>query len=109
MNTSHINLSKSPRDIQQLDHIERQLNAPKFLPHSSELATNDSFGHLLKELDPRTSDCLRYCSNIIPTGLSIFYLPIDKAEVTPITNEREKFIYSAAHGTVEPNSTTRLH
>ena len=109
LNTSHIILFKSPRDIQQLDHLGRQLNAPKFLRQSYELATKDSFGHLLIDLDPRTSDCLRYCSNIIPPGPSIFYLPLDKAEVTPITNEREKIIYSATHGTVEPNSTTRLH
>ena len=109
LNTSHIILFKSPRDIQQLDHLGRQLNAPKFLRQSYELATKDSFGHLLIDLDPRTSDCLRYCSNIIPPGPSIFYLPLDKAEATPITNEREKIIYSATHGTVEPNSTTRLH
>ena len=109
LNTSHIILFKSPRDIQQLDHLARQLNAPKFLRHSYELASKDSFGHLIIDLDPRTSDCLRYCSNIIPPGPTIFYLPLDKAEVTPITNEREKIIYSAAHGTVEPSSTTRLH
>ena len=90
LNTSYILLFKSPRDIQQLDHLGRQLNAPKFLRQSYELATKDSFGHLLLDLDPRTSDCLRYCSNIIPSGPSIFYLPLDKAEVTPITNEREK-------------------
>ena len=109
LNTPHIILFKSPRDIQQLDQLGRQLNAPKILRQSYEVATKDSFGHLLIDLDPRTSDCLRYCSNIRPPGPSIFYLPLDKAEVTPITNEREKIIYSAAHGTVEPNSTTRLH
>ena len=88
LNTSHIILFKSSRDIQQLDHLGRQLNAPKFLRQSYELATKNSFGHLLIDLDPRTSDCLRYCSNIITPGPSIFYLPLDKA--SPITNEREK-------------------
>ena len=56
LNTSHIILFKSPRDIQQLDHLGRQLNAPKFLLQSYELATKDSFGHLLIDLDPQTSD-----------------------------------------------------
>ena len=54
LNTSHIILFKSPLDIQQLDHLGRQLNAPKFLRQSYELATKDSFGHLLKDIDPRT-------------------------------------------------------
>ena len=109
LNTSHIIFIKSPRDIQQLDHLGRQLNAPKFLRQSYELATKDSFGQLLIDLDPRTSDCLRYCSNIIPPGPSIFYLPLDKTEVTPITNEHEKIIYSAAHSTIESKSTTELY
>ena len=63
-----------------------------------ELATVDSFGHLLIDLDPRTSDCLRYCSNIIRPGPTVFHLPLSKAETTPITNQKEKPIYSAAYG-----------
>ena len=48
LNTSHVILFKSPRNLQQFDHLGRQLNAPKFLPQpqSYELATKDSFGHL---------------------------------------------------------------
>ena len=60
--TSHINLLKSPRDIQQLVHLGRQLNNTKFLRKCYQLATKDTYGHLLIDLDPRTSDCLRYCS-----------------------------------------------
>ena len=56
LNTSHIILFKSPRDIQQIDHLGRQLNAPKLLRQSYELTTKDSFGHLLIDLDPQTSD-----------------------------------------------------
>ena len=68
LNRSHIILFKSPRDFQQLDHLGRQLIGPKFLRQPYELATKDSFGHQLLNLGPRTSDCLRYCSNIIPPG-----------------------------------------
>ena len=93
----------SLQDIQQFDHLERQLIAPKFLPHLYELATKDSFGHLLIDLHPRTSDRLRFCSNMITPGRSIFYQPLENAELTPILTEREKIIYSKAHGTVEPN------
>ena len=109
LNTSHIILFKSPRDIQQLDHLGRQLNNTKFLRHCYQLATKDTYGHLLIDLDPRTSDCLRYCSNITPPGPSIFYFPINQAEVTPLTNEREKIIYSAAHGTIESQPAPKLH
>ena len=47
LNTSHIILFKSPRDVQQLDLLGRQLNVSKFLRSCYELATRDSFGHLL--------------------------------------------------------------
>ena len=56
-NTSYIILFKSPRDDQQLDLLERQLNVSKFVRSCYELATGDSFGHLLIDLNPRTSDC----------------------------------------------------
>ena len=39
LNTSHVILFKSPRNLQQFDHLGRQLNAPKFLPQSYDLAT----------------------------------------------------------------------
>ena len=109
LHTFHIVLFKSPRDIQQLDCLGRQLNENNFLRNSYQLATKDTFGHLLIDLDPRTSDCLRYCSNIRLPGPSVFYLPLHKAEVTPITNEREKIIYSAATCTVESRSATELY
>ena len=101
LNTSHIILFKTPRDVQQLDLLGRQLNVSKFLRNCYELATRDSFGHLLIDLDPRTSDCLRYCSNITPPGPTVFYFSLSEAETTPITNEKEKLIYSAAYGTTE--------
>ena len=73
LNTSHIISFKSPRDIQEFDHLGRQLNAPKYLRQLYELATKNSCGHLLIDIDPRTSaDCLKYCSNIIPPGPSTF-------------------------------------
>ena len=110
LNTSHIILFKSPRDIQQLEHLGRQLILTKFLRSCYELATKDTYGHLLIDLDPRTSDCLQYCSNIIPPGPSIFYLPLSKVEpVTPITIEREKTIYSAAHGSIESFTTSKFY
>ena len=100
LNTSHIILFKSPSDIQQVEYLGKQLNLAKFLRNCYELATKKIFGHLLIDLDPKTSDCLRYCSNIVESGPSIFYIPSDKAEVTPLTNEREKIFYSQANGSI---------
>ena len=57
LNTSHIILFKSPRDIQQLEHFERQLNLTKFLRSCYELAAKDTYGHLFIDLDPQTSEC----------------------------------------------------
>ena len=39
LNTTHLILFKSPRDIQQIDYLERQLNNAKFLRHAYQLAT----------------------------------------------------------------------
>ena len=82
LNTTHLILFKSPRDIQQIDYLDRQLNNAKFLRHAYQLATKEDFGHLLIDLDPKTSDCLRYSSNIVPPSPTIFYLPSSKAVIT---------------------------
>ena len=52
LNTSHISLFESTRDVQQLDLLGRQLNISTFLRSCYELATRDSFGHLLINLIP---------------------------------------------------------
>ena len=96
LNTTHIILFKSACDIQQVKFLGKQLNLVKFLKHCCQLATKDSFGHLLIDLDPKTSDCLPYCSNITEPGPTVFYRSSDKAE-TPLNNEREKIIYTEAN------------
>ena len=97
LNTTHIILFKSPRDIQQIGLIGRQLNNTQFLEDSYELATKQPFGHLLIDLDPKTSNVLRYCSNIVPPGPSVFYLPPAKAVITNLSSERERAFYAAAN------------
>ena len=62
--TTHIVLFKLPRDVQQIGLISRQLDNTQFLRESYELATNQPFGHLLIDLNPKTSDELLYSSNI---------------------------------------------
>ena len=98
LNTTHIIWFKSSRDTQQNNFIGRQLNNTQFLKESYELAISKQFGHLLIDLDPETSDVLRYCSNIVPPGPFIFYLPSAKAVITNLTDERERTMYAAADG-----------
>ena len=97
LNTTHVILFKSPRDVNQITYFGNQLNNARFLKDCYNKATEENpYGHLLVDLDPKTSDCLRYCSNIAEPGPSIFYLPSSKAVITPITNERERSAYSGA-------------
>ena len=99
LNTTHINLFKSPRDVQQVEFSGKQLNLTYFLKNCYELATSETFGHLLIDLDPKTSDCLQFCSNITKPGQSVFYIPSYKADITNISNEKEKIHYTKANGT----------
>ena len=96
LNTTHIILLKSPRDIQQITYVGKQLNNKNFLKESYELETKQPFGHSLNDLDPKTSDSLRYCSNIVQPGPTIFYLPSSKAVITTLTDERERAMCAKA-------------
>ena len=60
LNTTHLILFKSPRDVQQVDYLGKQLNLVHFLRHCYDLAIKEIYGHLLIDLSPKTSDCLRY-------------------------------------------------
>ena len=97
LNTTHIILFKSPRDVQQITFIGRQLDNTNFLKSSYDLAVKEPFGHLLIDLNPSTSDSLRFCSNIVPPGPPVFYIPPAKAVITPINNERERALYTEAN------------
>ena len=46
-----------------------------FWRHCYEFAVKEAWGHLLVDLKQKTSDCLRYCSNISDPGPTVFYIP----------------------------------
>lgn len=95
LNNTHVILFKSPRDVNQITYLGKQLHNVNFLKEAYKKATEgELYGHLLIDFDPKTSDCLRYCSNITEPGPSIFYLPSSKAVVTNLTNERERIGYT---------------
>ena len=96
LNTTHIILFKSLRDIQQIDYLGKQLNCLEQLREAYKLATSEPYGHLIIDLDPKTTEVLRFASNLIGPEPSIFYLPVAKAFVTPLTNEKEARGYTAS-------------
>ena len=96
LNTTHVILFKSPRDVNQVEHFGRQMNNAAFLKDSFVKATSVTFGHLMIDFNPRTSDSLRFASNIVGPAPSVFYIPSSKAVATNIDNERERLAYTQA-------------
>ena len=53
LNTTHIIFFKSPRYMQQITYIGKQLNNSRFFKESYGLATKSPFGQLLIDLEPK--------------------------------------------------------
>ena len=68
LNLTHLLLLKSPRDINQIDCLGRQLGDRDLLLSAYRSATEEPYGHLLIDLDPRCDENLRLVSNICATG-----------------------------------------
>ena len=98
LNTTHIILFKSLRDIQQIEYLGKQLNCFQLLKDAYKLATTEPYGRLIIVLDPKTSQGLRFSSQIIGPHPSIFYIPAEEAVITPITHEKETLDYAQAMG-----------
>ena len=96
LNTTHIVLFKSLRDIQQIEYLGKQLNCLQLLKDAYKIATAQPYGHLIIDLDPKTSQGLRFSSQLIGPEPSVFYIPSEEAVITPITNEKETFAYAEA-------------
>ena len=109
LNTTHLVLFKSPRDIQQIKVFGKQLDNFEFLQKAYLKATEHPFGHLLIDLDPKTTDSLRYCSRVVDVAPSLFYLPTSKAVITPINNERERSVYAQALVKSSGKKTKTIH
>ena len=88
LNSTHIVLFKSLRDIQQIEYLGKQLNCLQLLTEAYKFATTDSYGHLVIDLDPKTPQGLRFSSNLIGPEPSIFYIPLQEAVTTPLANEK---------------------
>ena len=65
LNTKHIIIFKSLRDIQQIEYLEKQLNWLQLIKEAYKLVHAEPFGHLMIDLDPKTSQGLRFSSRFI--------------------------------------------
>ena len=93
LQTTHIALFKSPRDVMQINTLSIQLGLGSSLVDWYRDATSVPFGHLLIDLSPRTDDRLRYCTNSGKTP-SKFYVPESLKHLTILDDEHTKSLYS---------------
>ena len=75
LNTTHIILFKSLRDIQQIEYLGKQLNCLLLLKDAYKLAAAEPYGHLIIDLDPKTGQGLQFAPQIIGPDPSIFFIP----------------------------------
>ena len=90
MRTTHIVLSRSTRDAQQIDVLGKQLNRTKILKDQYKKSTSEPIGHLLLVLDTRTTDSLRFRSNIVGPQTALYYILSLMANDTSSTNQHKK-------------------
>ena len=72
LNVTQMILFKSPRDVEQIGVLGRQLGDRKPLLEAYKRATRKPFGHLMIDLDPQTDRKLKYCSNCTGSQPSVF-------------------------------------
>ena len=84
-------LLRNPRDNNQVDCMGRPLGCRELLLNSYKRATQDQFGHLLIDLDPRLNENLRVPSNIISKP-AIFYCNSND-KVIELNDSFTAFIY----------------
>ena len=80
LQTTHIVLFKSTRDVQQINILGRQLGLGRQLKLWYDDATQEPYGHLMIDLRPSTPDLLRYCSNVTSFP-SEFFVPNSRARI----------------------------
>ena len=94
LHTTHIVLFKSPRDVQQIDILGRQLGLGRQLKQWYDDATQEH-SHFMIDLRPSTPDLLRHCSNVTAFP-SEFFVPNCRARITDNNDKRTELLYSEA-------------
>ena len=82
LNNTHIILFNSPPDSQQIEFFAKELKKVNFFKECYTKLIAEPHGHILIVLDSKTSECLRFCSNIVGPGPTKFHLPSSPANNT---------------------------
>ena len=93
LNVTQIVLFNSPRDSEQIGVLGRQLGERHATMEAYKGATQKPFGHLMIDLDVRSSKSLRYSSNCSGDVPSIFYCSTDQL-CLHLDNEFTKLLYN---------------
>ena len=95
LQNTHIVLFKSPRDVQQIKILARQLGLGDQLVQWYNHATNKPYGHLMIDLDPKTPDLLRYSTESTSFPAK-YFVPNSKARTTFIDDQQTELLYTKA-------------
>lgn len=90
LQNTHIILFKSPRDVQQVRVLSRQLGLSNDLERWYKKATTKPYGHLMIDLSPRTVESLRYSCGLNPT----IFFQSSKTNYIPIDDTGTKLLYA---------------
>ena len=93
LNITQVILSNSPRDSEQIGVLGRQLGERHLTKEAYKRATRKPFGHLMIDLDVRSSKTLRYFSQCSGDEPSLFYCSTDQLYLTSC-NDLTRFLYS---------------
>ena len=74
------------------------MNCLQWIEDAYKLATAVPYGHLIIDLDSKTSQFPRLSSQIIRPNTSTIYVPAEQAVITPFTKGKETFAYAQAMG-----------
>ena len=95
LNVTQMLLLRNPRDNNQIDCFGRQLGCGEPLLNSYKKATQDQFGHLMIDLDPRLNENLCLSSSFISKP-AIFYCNSNDNKVIELIDSFTAFIYDWA-------------
>ena len=93
LNISQLILFNSPRDVEQISTLGRQMGQRKLLLETYKKATLKPYGHLLIDLDSRADPKLKFSTNCSGAGPSTFFIATSKTSET-VQNESTRLLYA---------------
>ena len=105
LQTTHIALFKSPRDVMQINTLSIQLGLGSSLVDWYRDATSVPFGHLLIDSLPRTDNRLRYCTKFLNSPRVPINFPQLQNTISPIVSKR---VYSVSKRVYSKHTPRKL-